>query len=243
MTVPRPSVPKPPPDWGAPRQEASRRGGMRTAIHIGLLLAMVIVVTVLTVMTRDVRYVLVAIVVMIAGVRLASREGRRALGAVAAVEIGASDREHARLVRLVSGLSGDLGIEPPGIWMFTTEDRNAFVTPAGSHGAIAMSTDLASELALTELEAVVAHCLLRLREGHAAPRWARAVRGWTGRTDPCTPASFDVGAAALTRYPPGLAGAIRKVRPREGGDRGMWFVPAAEGRCSPAGRIARLEDL
>lgn len=240
MTMPQSSAPRPVPDWGSPERPTPRAIAMRPAIYIAVALT---VVAAVTVVTRDAGYVLAAVGVTVAAVWLASREGRRVLAAVAAVEVGDSDREHARLVRLVSGIAGDLGIERPGIWVFTTEDRNAFVTSAGSRGAIAVSTRLASELALTELEAVVAHCLVRLHDGLTAPWWARAVPGWTKRSDPCAPASFDVVAAALTRYPPGLAGAIRRARPREGRDRGMWFVPAASGRCSPDRRITRLEDL
>jgi hypothetical protein len=188
-------------------------------------------------------YVGIAVLAVLVSARRASQEGRRSLGAVGAIEVGDSDREHARLVRLVAGLSQDLGIERPEIWIFGGSPRNCFVIPAGSRGALAVSAGYSSELALTELESVVAHCLLRLRDGVPSPRWARWVFGWVTRTPRCSPAGYDVGAAALTRYPPGLARAIGKAEPREGRDRGLWFVPAAEGDCSPAARIATLEEL
>jgi hypothetical protein len=240
MVAAQPSGPKPLPDWGTPDPPPARGIAARTTIYIIVTLGVLIL---LTVVTRDLFYVGIALVALIAGMWHGSREGRRMLGAVGAIEIGDSEREHARLFRLVSGLSGDLGIERPEIWMFTGSSRNAFVISAGSRGVVAMSAELAAELALTELEGVVAHCLLRLRDGVPYPRWTRSVLGWTRRLDPCGPAAYDVAAAALTRYPPGLARAIRRVAPREGRDRGLWFVPAAEGGCSPVTRSARLEDL
>jgi hypothetical protein len=240
MALPPSSAPKPVPDWGTPGPQTRRGIGRRTATYLVLTLGVLII---LTVATRDPFYVGIALVVLIAGAWHGSREGRRSLGAVGAIEVGESDRANARLIRLVSGLSGDLGMDPPGIWIFTGSSPNAFVTSVGSRGAVAVSTELASELALTELEAVVAHCLIRLRDGVPDPRWARSVLGWTKRIHPCAPASYDVGAAAMLRYPPGLARAIRKAAPRKGPDRGLWFVPAVEGECSPVARIARLEDL
>lgn len=240
MALLQPSAAKPVPDWGTPDPQEPRGIGPRTAIYVVLTLGILII---LTVATRDPFYMGIALVALIAGAWHGSREGRRSLGAVGAIEVGESDRTHARLVRLVSGLSGDLGMERPGIWIFTGSSHNAFVTSVGSRGVVAVSTELVSELALTELEAVVAHCLLRLRAGVPHPRWARSVLGWTKRIHPCAAAAYDVGAAALVRYPPGLARAIGKAGPRKGADRGLWFVPAVEGGCSPVARIARLEDL
>ena len=170
--------------------------------------------------------------------RVAGREGERLLA-------GARPAEHdARLERIVSGIAADAGMTPPAVWTYDGAPLNAFVTiRSNGQGVMCLSSELARSCTLTELEAVVAHRSLQLLDGVPVPRWARFVPGWTKRTSPCEPARYDTRAAALTRYPPALAAAIRKCAPRDGHDRGLWFVPHAAGRCSQAARVEDVEDL
>lgn len=240
MAVSQPSRPDPGPDWGGPDPGAAQSIGTRTIVYV---IATVTVLLALILLLRHPVVAGIGVLALGAGAWYGAGEGRRSLGALGGTEVGDSDREHARLVRLVSGVARDLGMERPGVWVFAGSSRNAFVTSIGSRGVVAVSSELTAELALSELEAVMAHCLLRLRDGVPRPRWARSVPGWPARIRPCAPAAYDVGAAALTRYPPGLARAIRKAGPREARDRGLWFVPAVDGECSPGDRAAKLEDL
>ncbi len=100
---------------------------------------------------------------------------------------------------------------------------NAVVVPG--HGPVALADSALDQLARTELEAVLAHCLVRL--AHAR------------RTDPVGYAD-DVRAVALTRYPPGLAKALERLVPQDS----HWFVVASVRSHRPvAERIAALEEL
>jgi hypothetical protein len=167
----------------------------------------------------------------------------RILGSLGATEVDGIGDGHARLHRLVTGAASDLGTEVPTVWVFGGTHMNALVTMIGSRPALAVGEDFAAACTLTELEAVVAHCMLRARDGVVRPTLARRLEGWSKRLPACSPASYDAHAAALTRYPTGLASAIRKARPRADKARGLWFVPAADGDCAPVARVARLEDL
>ena len=185
-----------------------------------------------------------AIVWLVVGALLATNRALAARGEGARLLDGARRLEHRpRLQRLVTGIAGDLGIEPPDVWVYEDGTLNAFVTRTSDGTAIAVAAGLPDAVTLTELDAVVTHCLVRLKTGLTGQAWARLVPGWTRRVPACAPAAHDIRAAAVTRYPPALAAAIRRCEPRDGRDQGLWFVPRASGECAPQARAAALEDL
>ncbi len=121
--------------------------------------------------------------------------------------------EAPRLENVVKGLAGDRGMEPPSLWVIEKGGPNALV--AREQGpSIAVTQSLLDDYTRTELEAVVAHCLVRLELGHSR-----------GQGVPPGPAE-DARTAAFTRYPPGLASALAKAEPRPDKPAGAWMVPA-----------------
>ncbi|HEY7874457.1 MAG TPA: hypothetical protein VIG64_04970, partial [Actinomycetota bacterium] len=179
--------------------------------------------------------VLVLVVELVLAGWILSR--RRALmsGAVAA-----SPETQPRLMSLVRGLSGDLGMQPPAVYVSPASGANAFVVP----GAVVVTEELLAEYARTELEAVVAHCLVRLHDGGLG--WAvaaTAVRNGSRFATPFVGPHLDARAAALTRYPPALASALEKTTPVSGAAASMWFVADAPSHAPVDSRVAELRDL
>lgn len=151
----------------------------------------------------------------------------------------ATEERDARLLNLAGGLAEDLGIESPEVWVLERGSPNA-VALAWKDPAIAVRKSLLDSCTRTELEAVVSFLLIGLSSGEAArlrrPRWV---------TFPVTPepqlTELDANAAALTRYPPGLASALCKAVP-ESAPVGLWLVPS-EVEPPPAVRAVALLDL
>jgi hypothetical protein len=146
--------------------------------------------------------------------------------------------EHPRLANLASGLAGDLGMSAPRLRVSPKAGANAFVVP----GVLVVTTDLLSSYTRTELEAVVAHCLVRLRAGGLG--WAVGAAATGLRTAaPRVDAGVDARAAAVTRYPPALASAIRKASPARGRAAPLWFVADAASHSPAEERAGALLDL
>jgi Zn-dependent protease with chaperone function len=153
--------------------------------------------------------------------------------------------EHSRLINLATGLAHDLAMSVPRLYVTSKEEPNAFVLP----GTIVVTSGLLSSYTRTELEAVVAHCLVRLREGGIW--WAvAAVATFTTRSAPRVDRYVDARTAAVTRYPPGLAAALRKATivdgravPVTGRDAPLWFVADASSHAPTDERVAELLDL
>lgn len=146
-----------------------------------------------------------------------------------------------RLVSLVRGLSADLGLELPALWTFDSSAANAFVCHS-TGPCLAVSDGALEAFSRTELEAVVAHCLVRIHNGRArAQQFAIAFRrpGDAARHIE----EDDVAAAGVTRYPPALAAALRKSEPMGGRFAALYF--AAEGPSLPTveQRAQALLDL
>jgi hypothetical protein len=143
---------------------------------------------------------------------LSAGSSTRALNALGAREIQVGSQP--RLENLVAGLSSDLSIAPPRLALLDAPDFNA-ATVGGPQPHLIVTSGLLASATRTELEAVVAHCLARL------------VRGGRGPVPVLQPVD-DICAAAVTRYPPALAAAIRKGSPRPDTGGARWFVPAQE---------------
>ncbi len=158
------------------------------------------------------------------------------------------DDAEPRARNLVEGLARRTGMETPSLWLIPDERPNALVTRAGGP-AVALTRGLLDGCSRTELEAVVAHCLVRLRAGsgvRAATALDMSLTGARPLADLVVrPPSHgdDVRAAALTRYPPGVARAIEKAVPVGAGHGAMWFVPEGPSLPSVEERLRQLSDL
>lgn len=166
---------------------------------------------------------------------------RRCLASVGATPLDAA--RYPRPSNIVDGLAARLGIPAPELYVLAAPGPNA-LTSSRHGGAIALTQSLLDGYSRTELEAVLAHCLVRLRRGAVQRATTRLALGPTGRLliEPVgTP--DDVAAAAVTRYPPALAAAISKAEPRGGKYAPLWFVPAGRPALDPASRVEALSDL
>ena len=173
---------------------------------------------------------LVALVVLVAiavAAFLAQRSiaAKRAVATLGAREVTAD--EQPRLTNMVEGLASDLGVAPPVVKVLDGEDANAFVL-GGRSPQIGVTEGLLASYTRTELEAVVAHCLMRVQSG-------KKVAGPASLAD-------DRASVGLTRYPPALASALRKAGPRPERSGVRWFVPEG-GEPSPEERAVEVLDL
>ena len=131
-----------------------------------------------------------------------------------------------RAQNLLDGLVERARIPRPQLHVYRGAP-NALVAP-GRQPAVAISDGALTELARTELEALLAHCVVRIASAR--------------RTDPVG-YDDDVRAAALTRYPPGLAKALEKLTVRSGSG-AHWFTAAdSPSHRAVAERIAALNEL
>jgi hypothetical protein len=143
--------------------------------------------------------------------RLASKShARGALREAGAVAVRAGDEP--RFKNLADGLAERLALGPVDLFIYDVGGPNA-ITGRLERPFVCAARSLVSSYTRTELEAVVAHCLVRHKE---------PPRKWipVGYAD-------DVRAAAVTRFPPALASAISKAEPYRG--RFAAFYLVAEG--------------
>jgi hypothetical protein len=150
--------------------------------------------------------------------------------------------EYPRFSNLVRGLASDLGVGMPSLWVIDNGGANALVFRRRG-GAIAITKQLLETFTRTELEAVIAHCLVRLRD-----RGARRAASWTafGRfASQGASVGFgdDVAAAAVTRYPTGLASALEKSAPAVGWGAAFWFAAVDRSHAPLDRRVAALKEL
>jgi Peptidase family M48 len=152
----------------------------------------------------------------------------------------ASPEEHSRFVNIAKGLSADLGRPAPRLYVSPSRGPNALVLPR----AVVITKDLLDTYTRTELEAVIAHCLVRLADGGLG--WAlvaAAVGGGTRWGTPPVDLHVDARAAAMTRYPPALASAIEKATRDTSRAAALWFVGDSPAHASVKERVAELRDL
>lgn len=159
--------------------------------------------------------------------------------------------DHARLFNLVEGLCTGAGVVRPRLFVVQSPSLNAMTLGRDArHGCLVVTEGLLASLTRIELEAVVAHELVHLAAGDTAgPTVALALFGSSGaarlsrvaaavvarQVPPDRESLADLAAVALTRYPPGLASALERVR----GDASAWvdapLVTAALWLRSPDG--------
>ncbi|HWC13060.1 MAG TPA: hypothetical protein VG929_00520 [Actinomycetota bacterium] len=151
---------------------------------------------------------------------------RKALKEAAAHRLPAGERPRFR--NLAEGLAARASSGPPDLWVIETGGPNA-LTCRLERPVVAVTRSLLDEYTRTEIEAVVAHCLVRSR---VAGRKGVAV----GYDD-------DVRAVALTRFPPALVAALRKAEPYTGRYGAFYLVADGATHRPVADRVAALLDL
>ena len=134
--------------------------------------------------------------------------------------------EHARLHNLVAGLAGSAGVPAPKLYVLDADAPNALAM--GVHprrSSLVVTSGLLEQLDRIELEGVVARELVRIRRHDTTPgtvavplllvlQGVRPLAAYIASTAVGSGhvLAADLGAVALTRYPPGLAGALAKIR-------------------------------
>lgn len=229
--MPEPSR-SPTPTWESP--VPARGAGIPLALAAGLALAATAALAVAA-------GPLVALAILLMGI-LVAFAARRVQGGRLVRRLGASPAADSRLRNVAAGIASDLGRPSPDLFV-APGDPNAFVVPGG-RGGIVVTERLLAACSRTELEAVVASCLVRLDASalrHA--RWLALGRPLAHFGAPVFDLDLDVAAAALTRYPPALAAAIDKAAPRSDWTAPFAFVAAPPWQREPDVRALELRDL
>ena len=223
-------------EWG--EQPEKPRGA--APAYLSALLAVLVVSAFLAVLARPLG-LLTLILGSAALVWFGATRGGAALKAVGARPATAD--ELPRVSNLVAGLSSDLGVASPTLWVVpdTQGGPNALVTWR-KRPVVAVTEGLEHHFTRTECEALLTHCLVRFSSGEARATTLRAGFGPFGPSG-TEAAAADLPAVARTRYPPALASALESAAPRSGTFAALWFAPDAGGEASPARRAARLKGL
>jgi hypothetical protein len=166
-------------------------------------------------------------------------QGRLALRSLGATRLRA--HEAPRLFNLVEGFASRAGIAAPSLWLIPSGGPNALVCRAGG-SVVAMTRSLLDHYSRTELEAVAAHCVVRLHDSTALSE-AAALGRWGSKMAPLVGFAQDAAASALTRYPPALARAIENAEPRSGRYEAMWFVAQGASHDPQSARVGMVQEL
>jgi heat shock protein HtpX len=179
-----------------------------------------------------------------------------------------SPDDEPRYHNLVEGLCVSAGLPKPELYVIDDEAANSFATGrTPAHAAIVVTTGLLQKLSLMELEGIVAHELSHIRANDtlvtglgtalvglplmpAGPLAGRLLAALVGRG---RERDADLGGVRLTRYPPGLAAALEKVRrdgpatlPASRATAHLWISSPLDGPDGPTrleDRIAALREM
>ncbi len=167
-------------------------------------------------------------------------QDRLALRAARAEPIDAG--KHPRAHNLAAGLAHQLGVPTPELRLLPTTRVTALACRPGSRFVLALSAGLVESSTRTELEAAIVSLLLRTEGDEIVrSRLAAAFGPLAGRWADRDPET-DVRVAAVTRYPPAVAGVLRKLDP-EAGRHGPFYLAAVRDRRTPTERAAEVADL
>ena len=180
----------------------------------------------------------------------------------------ASPDDEPRYHNLVEGLCVSAGLPKPELYVIDDDAPNSFATGRSpAHAAIVVTTGLLQKLSRMELEGILAHELSQIRSNDtlvtslgtalvglpllpAGPLAGRLLASLVGRS---RERDADIGGVTLTRYPPGLAAALEKVRrngpstvPASGAMAHLWIsspLDADDGATRLEARIAALRAM
>ena len=230
------------PDWGGP---ATKRAPGQLVQSIGAIFVFVLAAFVITyffglvIGFGGVMAINIALVVL--AFLWAGNQGLLALRSLKARRIHPEDEP--RLVNITTGIARDLGVAPPALFVIPEDAPNAMVCRAKGP-AIGVTRGLLDTFTRTELEAVVAHCMVRLLSSDVERASLALAQGPLG-TRSIPPVGFqdDVRAASVTRYPPALANAVEKAQPLPGRYAPFWFVADDPSHRPVEERAAAIRDL
>jgi hypothetical protein len=148
-----------------------------------------------------------------------------------------------RLENLVGGLVERMGVRRPRLFLYEGRGVNGFACRVRGP-AIGVSRAALTALNRTELEALVAHCLVRTHSPtlRLAPLAAQT-RFFARALGPLVGHAEDVRAAAVTRYPPALMSLLERAIPQTGRYGPFFFASDHPSHVGPDERIAALRDL
>jgi heat shock protein HtpX len=179
-----------------------------------------------------------------------------------------SPDEEPRYHNLVEGLCVSAGLPKPDLYVVDDDAPNSFATGRNAaHSSIVVTAGLLRKLSRMELEGVLAHELAHIRSNDIlvtglgtalvglplAPTGPLATRLLTTLVGRGRERDADLSGVRLTRYPPGLAAALEKVR-RDGAGvlsapratAHLWISSPLDEDGGPArleARIAALRDM
>lgn len=225
------------PDWDAPAEAGAGPGiAAAAAVWAGLAALGWILVAALGGPGPVGALVLVAALgadLLTVGRRAVRRKGARPIAP------GSSPR----LENVFAGLVAQIGLGDVRLLTFSAPAPEAVIGDSGGR-AVALSDGLVEDFSRTELEAVLAHCLLRIKSHNVwRSRLACHLRWLAGLAGTVVGAHEDVAATALTRYPPALAAAIRKSAVDSGRLAPLAFVADHPCHTPPDARLDLLADL
>jgi heat shock protein HtpX len=180
----------------------------------------------------------------------------------------ASVDDEPRYHNLVEGLCVSAGLPKPELYLIDDDAPNSFATGRSpAHASIVVTTGLLEKLSRMELEGVLAHELSHIRSNDilvttlgtalvalplmpAGPLAGRLLSSLVGRG---RERDADLGGVTLTRYPPGLAAALEKLRrdgpavlPASRATAHLWIsspLDAEDGATRLEARIAALREM
>lgn len=171
----------------------------------------------------------------------ANNQGLLALRSAKAVRCDAE--QEPRAWNIAHGIAGQLRTKPPALYVIEEGGPNALACNARGP-ALAFTRSLLDDYTRTELEAVVAHGLVRFAAGTIDRTMLSIALGPLGsKSLPPVGGADDVHACAVTRYPPALANAVEKAEPRSGRFAAFWFVAEGGGHRDRDRRVAAIRDL
>lgn len=231
------------PDWNAPR-ESHRQPGYLVQRMMAVLVAMIMAAGLTLLLGPIVGPGIMMLINAFLGVAFliwAINQGLLALRSTKATLARAEDEP--RLWNVVHGVVSDLNAAVPTIYVVEEGGPNALACHARGP-VMAVTRSLLDSYTHTELEAVVAHCVVRL----LSPDIERAAFGIAlgplgTRAIPRVGTADDVRAAATTRFPPALISAIEKADPRSGRFAAFWFVAEGSSHRAVDKRITTLGEL
>ena len=212
-------------------------------------------------MTVVIVIVVVAAVVVLGAVAVLAAD--RIVGRLAGVR-PPSDAETERISVYTEALCLGAGLPVPRLKVIDDEAASALAYGRSPRAAtLAVTTGLLDVATSAELEASVAHLLGRIQGGTARRDTRLALLSLLGGPlgavlaarfrDPARVVAADVAAARMTRFPPGVAGALRRMasggqgsRRRPAAIRHLWMHNAlgpGDQRIHTDDRITVLHDL
>jgi heat shock protein HtpX len=189
-----------------------------------------VVAVILAILTRNLLLAILTAVVVFGALATWVTLSVRGFAATLLTQRGltpADEQQYARFHNLTEGLCVAHGLTKPLLFVVPTEARNACTFAGGDRetkqAAVVLTTGAIEAFSRMELEGLLAQQLSHLRDGDTelstcvaamasvpgvGPLLARRA---AASLDPMLELTADLGGVAMTRYPPGLAGALGKL--------------------------------